>query len=119
MRAHPCSLGRAPRRALHTRCGGPLSARGLGRARNEHPSAPGQRQADGEVVFNSLLLIDFCVVRSTSATLPWREAANQSGLVPIYFLQARGSVTSSLLAMTLGRSPCPGLGCTHNCVPWR
>lgn len=88
-------------------------------ARNEHPSAPGQRQADGEVVFNSLLLIDFCVVRSTSAALPWREAANQSGLVPIYFLQARGSVTSSLLAVTLGRSPCTGLGCSHIRVPWR
>ena len=41
------------------------------------------------------------------------------GLVPIYFLQALGRVTSSLLAVTLGRSPCPGLGCSHIHVPWQ
>lgn len=72
-------------RAPHTQCGGALSARGLGRAQNEHPTAPGQRQADEEVVFNSLLLIDFCVVRSTSASLPWREAAKPKRFGPHLF----------------------------------
>ena len=53
--------------ALHTLCGTALSALGPGSPQNEHPSAPNPSKLDGEVVFNSLLLIDFCAVRSTSA----------------------------------------------------
>lgn len=51
------------------------------------------------MILNSLLLIDFRVLRSTPAPSPVARVWKPVCLVPVYFLQALGGMTGSLLAV--------------------